>query len=232
MSIKILVVDDEVKIIEVVKAYLETQGYQVFTAENGRKALEVFTKVEPNLVLLDLMLPDISGEQVCASLRKVSRVPIIMLTAKVAEEEMLRGMDIGADDYVTKPFSPRQLVARVKALLRRCEEEKGLMANILESRELTVDLSKHQAMIHGKVVNVTHSEFNILSLLIKNPQKVFTRDELIEKGFNDEYEGYDRVIDTHIKNLRQKIEADPKRPKFIKTVHGVGYTFGGDENEI
>jgi len=230
---KVLIVDDEIKIIEVVKAYLEAQGYQVFTATTGSQAIEVFEEVGPKLVLLDLMLPDMSGEEVCIELRKTSRVPIIMLTAKVTEEDVLHGLEIGADDYVTKPFSPRQLMARVKAHLRRSDDEKGLLANVLQSDdgELSVDLSKHLVSVSGFAASVTPNEFNILSLLIRNPKRVFTRDELIEKCFGDEYDGFDRVIDTHIKNLRQKIEEDARNPKYIKTVHGVGYTFGNGGGE-
>ncbi|MEI6603343.1 MAG: response regulator transcription factor [Clostridia bacterium] len=231
---KILVVDDEANIVEVVQAYLEAEGFRVFSAANGREALAVFAEVEPHLVLLDLMLPDLSGEDVCIQLRKTSRVPIIMLTAKVTEEAVLHGLEIGADDYVTKPFSPRQLMARVKALLRRADEEKGRLAHVLESADgvLQVDLTKHLVKAGDFVANVTPNEFNLLSLFMRNPQRVFTREELIEKCFGDEYEGFDRVIDTHIKNLRQKIELDSRDPKYIKTVHGVGYTFGGGSNEV
>ena len=226
---KILVVDDEAKIVEVVKAYLEAEGFEVFEASNGREAFKVFAEAEPDLVLLDLMLPDVTGEEICIQLRKTSRVPIIMLTAKVTEDAVLRGLEIGADDYVTKPFSPKQLMARVKALLRRSEDDKGLMAHTLlsEDGELKVDLYRHQVKIGGFAASVTPNEFNILSLLIRNPHRVFSREELIEKCFGDEYDGFDRVIDTHIKNLRQKIEEDPRDPKYIKTVHGVGYAFGG-----
>jgi len=227
--VKILLVDDEAKIRDVVKAYLEAEGFQVLEAENGAQALKLFDEEQVDLLVLDLMLPDISGEEVCRRLRQFSRVPIIMLTAKVAEDDLLKGLDIGADDYVTKPFSPRQLMARIKALLRRTEADRSVLADTLQSGDLCVDFSKHQAVLGGSVVNITPSEFNILSLLIRNPQKVFTREELIELSFGDDYEGFDRVVDTHIKNLRQKIEADPKNPIFIKTVHGIGYTFGGEK---
>ncbi|MEI6131604.1 MAG: response regulator transcription factor [Bacillota bacterium] len=229
MATKILVVDDESKIAEVVKAYLEAEGFEVCLAENGREALSAFVDEQPNLVLLDLMLPDLSGEEVCIALRKTSRVPIIMVTAKVTEDAVLRGLEIGADDYVTKPFSPRQLVARVKALLRRSDDEKGVLANVLVSDdgELKVDLSKHNVIAGGFEANLTPNEYNILVLLMKNPQRVFSREELIERCFGDDYEGFDRVIDTHVKNLRQKIEVEPRTPKYVRTVHGLGYAFGG-----
>jgi DNA-binding response OmpR family regulator len=229
-NIKVLIVDDEEKITEVVKSYLEKSGFKVYCAYNGNEALELFDKVNPRLVVLDLMLPDMSGEDICRSIRKKSRVPIIMLTARVEEESILNGLGIGADDYVTKPFSPRQLVARAIALLRRSEDEIMLLSNIqsFNSGELIIDSIKHEVKKDGQVVNLTPNEFKILMTLVKYPNKAFTRDELVFLVLGDDYEGYDRTIDTHIKNLRQKIEQDVKSPVYILTVYGVGYKFGGE----
>lgn len=227
---RILVVDDEEKIAEVVKSYLEKSGFKVYCAFNGREALELFEKLNPQLIVLDLMLPDISGEDICRSIRKKSRVPIIMLTAKVEEESILNGLGIGADDYVTKPFSPRQLVARVIALLRRSEDGIMPLANVLSYNdgELVIDSIKHEVKKDGIPVNLTPSEFKVLMTLVKYPQKAFTREELVYLVLGEDYEGYDRTIDTHVKNLRQKIEPDFKTPKYILTVYGVGYKFGGE----
>lgn len=229
MQNKILVVDDEEKIVEVVKSYLENDNYIVYTAYNGKQAIEIFNKVNPSLVILDLMLPDMTGEEICKKLRKESRVPIIMLTAKVNEEDILGGLDIGADDYVTKPFSPRQLIARVRALLRRSEDE-SVLANILSynNDNLMIDSIKHEVKKSGKIANLTPNEYKILMCLIKHPKKIFTREELISIALGEDFDGYDRTIDTHIKNLRQKIEDDSKAPRYILTAHGVGYKFGGE----
>jgi DNA-binding response OmpR family regulator len=229
-NIKILVVDDEEKIAEVVKSYLENSGFKVYCAYSGNEALELFEKINPRLLVLDLMLPDISGEDVCRTIRKKSRVPIIMMTAKVEEESILNGLGIGADDYVTKPFSPRQLVARVIALLRRSDDEIMPLSNVLSfnNGELLVDSVKHEIKKDGLPVNLTPNEYKILMALIKYPQKAFTRDELVFLVLGDDYEGYDRTIDTHVKNLRQKIEPDVRTPKYILTVYGVGYKFGGE----
>ena len=229
-NIKVLVVDDEEKIAEVVKSYLEKSGFKVYCAYSGNEALELFTRINPKLVVLDLMLPDMSGEDICRTIRKKSRVPIIMLTAKVEEESILNGLGIGADDYVTKPFSPRQLVARVIALLRRSDDEIMPLSNELSfnNGELLVDSVKHEIKRNGQPVNLTPNEFKILMALIKYPQKAFTRDELVFLVLGEDYEGYDRTIDTHVKNLRQKIEPDVRTPKYILTVYGVGYKFGGE----
>lgn len=227
---KILVVDDEPKIVEVVQSYLENSGYEVYTAYNGRQALVVFEKVDLSLIILDLMLPDISGEDICKTIRKKSRVPIIMLTAKSAEDDLLNGLDIGADDYVMKPFSPKQLVARVSAVIRRSQDDSGLLANVFtfNNDELAVDIIKHEVKRQDTVIGLTPIEFNILKNLVKYSKRVFTREDLINFALDEHFEGYDRVIDTHIKNLRQKIETDPRNPKYIITVYGVGYRFGGD----
>lgn len=226
----ILIVDDEAKIVEVIKSYLESSGYEVYTASNGEAALASFERNQPSLIILDLMLPDISGEEVCRRLRKQSRVPIIMLTAKIEEKDILNGLDIGADEYVTKPFSPRQLVARVAALLRRAEEDTIPLARIMSffNDDLVIDFQSYEVKKNGDVVNLTPNEFKILGALLKYPQKVFTREELIRYVMGEDFDGYNRIIDTHIKNLRQKIETDSRNPKYILTVHGIGYKFGGE----
>ena len=227
---KILVVDDEPKIVEVISSYLSKTGYTVYEAFTGREALETFHRVNPALVVLDLMLPDLSGEEICKALRKESRVPIIMLTAKVGEEDILQGLGMGADDYITKPFSPRQLVARIGAVLRRTENDLMPLSNVLSFNhdDLVIDYNSHGVKKAGAPVSLTPSEFKLLTILVKYPKKVFTRNELIYLVMGEDYDGFDRSIDTHIKNLRQKIETDHKHPDYVLTVHGVGYRFGGD----
>ncbi|MFV9567699.1 response regulator transcription factor [Thermoanaerobacter mathranii] len=227
MDKKILVVDDEIKILEVVKSYLEREGFSVITETNGNNVLDTFKKEKPDLVILDLMLPGISGEELCKRIRQFSNVPILMLTAKVQESDKINGFSIGADDYLTKPFSPRELVMRVKAILRRTTDDVPLAEVIsFNNDDLVVDFKAHTVKKKGVVVNLTPNEFKILKFLIRNPNRVFTREELIEKVMGFDYEGYDRTIDAHIKNLRQKIEDDTKNPTYIKTVYGVGYKFG------
>lgn len=227
---KILVVDDEPKIVEVVKSYLEHSGYEVFTAFDGKQAVSQFEKVNPDLIVLDLMLPDITGEDICKIVRKQSRVPIIMLTAKVEEEDILRGLDIGADDYVIKPFSPKQLVARVVAVLRRTSEDPVALSNIISfnNGEIVIDNLSHEVRKNSEAINLTPNEYKIFLTLVKYPNKTFTREELIVMALGDDFEGFDRTVDTHIKNLRQKIEDDPKDPKYLITVHGVGYRLGSN----
>jgi DNA-binding response OmpR family regulator len=227
---KILVVDDEVKIVEVVKSYLENRGYPVDVAYSGKDALDKFEKVNPCLIILDLMLPDIPGEEICQMIRRRSRVPIIMLTAKVDEKDILRGLNIGADDYVTKPFSLRQLVARVEAVLRRVSDDPVPLSSIISfnNGDLVIDTLKYEVKKNGNTVNLTPSEYKLLMTMIKYPDKTFTREELISMAFGDDFDGYDRTIDAHIKNIRQKIESDLKNPKYILTVHGIGYRFGGE----
>lgn len=227
---KILIVDDEMKIVEVVKSYLENSGYSVCEAYNGKEALDKFEKENPALIVLDLMLPDMTGEEICNTLRKKSRVPIIMLTAKVEEEDVLKGLNIGADDYVTKPFSPRQLVARVKTVLRRASDALVPLSSLISfnNDELVIDTLKYEVKRYGKIINLTPNEYKLLLTMVKYPDKTFTREELISIGLGEDFNGYDRTIDTHIKNIRQKIESDPKNPKYILTIHGIGYRFGGE----
>ncbi|HEX2926781.1 MAG TPA: response regulator transcription factor [Ruminiclostridium sp.] len=227
---KILVVDDESKIVDVVKSYLEHGGYRVYTAYDGKQAMEAFNETNPDLIILDLMLPDISGEEICKQIRINSSVPIIMLTAKVSDNEIINGLDIGADDYVLKPFSPKQLLARVTAVLRRTvqgtaeEEAKFTFFN----EDLVIDSFKHEVCKAGNIINLTPNEYKILLTMAGYPKKTFTREELISMALGDDFEGFDRTVDTHIKNLRQKIEDDPKEPKYLVTVHGIGYRFAGE----
>jgi len=227
---RILVVDDEQKIVEVVKSYLEHSGFEVYTAYNGKQALELFEKVNPALIVLDLMLPDISGEEICKTIRKQSRVPIIMLTAKVEEEDILKGLDNGADDYVIKPFSPKQLIARIVAVLRRTSEDPVPLSNYISFNDgdIVINNIKHEVRKNGNVINLTPNEYKILLTMVKYPNKTFTREELISMALGDDFEGFDRTVDTHIKNLRQKIEDDPKEPKYLITIHGIGYRLGGE----
>jgi DNA-binding response OmpR family regulator len=228
-NIKILIVDDEEKIVEVIKSYIENEGFSTAVAYNGKQALEQYKSFKPDLVVLDLMLPDISGEEVCIQIRSIGATPIIMLTAKVEEENILEGLNIGADDYITKPFSPKQLIARVKAVLRRtqnaAEDENTLVYN---HQDLVINVESHSVKKGGLAVSLTPAEFEILLKLARHPKKVFTREELITFVLGEDYEGYDRTIDTHIKNLRQKIETNTKDPQYVVTVYGVGYKFGGE----
>ncbi|MDF2632223.1 MAG: response regulator transcription factor [Caproiciproducens sp.] len=221
----ILIVDDEPKIVDVVKSYLERNNYIVYVAYNGKEAYEKFERKNPSLIILDWMLPDTTGVEICKTLRQKSNVPIILLTAKVEEENILQGLRIGADDYVTKPFSPRQLVARVEAILRRAGDDSPQVLSF-RNGELIVDFDGRDVKINGNSVSLTPNEFKIVYALSKYPQKVFTREELITIVCGVDFDGFDRVIDTNIKNIRQKIEQDTKNPQFILTVHGVGYKFG------
>lgn len=225
---KILVVDDETKIVNAIKAYLENSDYVIFTAFDGEQALKLFDEVNPDLVILDLMLPKISGEVICQTIRKKSRIPIIMLTAKIQENDIINGFNIGADDYLTKPFSPRELVVRVASLLRRSTEGISPLFNNMSwnNRELEVDFNEMLVKKNGIDAKLTPNEFKLFSTLIKYPKKSFTREELIESAFGYEYDGYERTIDSHIKNLRIKIEDDSSSPKYIITVRGIGYKFG------
>ena len=225
---KILVVDDEKKIVDVIVSYLEHNNFDVKYCINGNEALEYFNKYNFDLIILDLMLPDISGEDVCRVIRKTSKVPIIMLTAKVDEFNILEGLNIGADDYITKPFSPKELVARVFAILRRVSSKEEPLMNVFDfnNGELIVDTIKFEVVKNNKIINLTPNEFKILKILVMYPKKTFTRDELISTALGNDFLGYDRTIDSHIKNLRHKIEDDPKIPKYIKTIYGVGYRFG------
>jgi len=221
----ILIVDDEEKIVQVVRAYLEKSGYRVVSAQNGTDALEIYQSKQPDLLILDLMLPDISGEEICRRIRTKSRTPVIMLTAKVAEESLLDGFSMGADDYITKPFSPRELLVRVDAVLRRTSEKAVADIFRFDNDRIVVDLSKGRIVKDCDVLKLTSTEFQILEVFLKNPGRVFSRDDIIQFSFGGNFDGYDRTIDSHIKNLRGKLEDNPKLPRFIHTVHGRGYKF-------
>ena len=218
---KILVVDDDVKTVELVKLYLNRDGYRVLTAYDGIEALHLARESHPDLIVLDLMLPGVDGLEICRILRTESDVPIIMLTAMTTDQDRLTGLDLGADDYVTKPFSPRELAARVRAVLRRLPGERG--PEKIEHGELTLNFLKHEAFLAGKPLNLTPVEFKLLGVLVKEPGRVFSRSQIIEKALGYDFDGFDRTIDVHILNLRRKIEPDPRHPRYIKTVYGAGY---------
>lgn len=218
---KVLVVDDDAKTVELVKLYLNRDGYRVFTADDGHEALRLARENHPDLIVLDLMLPGISGLEVCRILREESDVPIIMLTALTTDEDRLRGLDLGADDYVTKPFSPRELAARVRAVLRRLPGERG--PERLEHGTLTVDFLKHEAFLGGKSLNLTPIEFKLLGALVREPGRVFSRAQIIDRALGQDFNGFDRTIDVHILKLRRKLEPDPHHPRYLKTVYGAGY---------
>lgn len=225
---KILVIEDEPKIQHIIKAYLEKEGFQVETASDGPTGLALAQNGRPDLIILDLMLPGLSGENLLTRFRQESEIPIIIVSAKSSEDERIFGLTIGADDYLVKPFSPRELVARVLAHLRRSGNIAASGSNLsFNDRYLQINEVQHEVIRDGKPVNLTPTEFKILQILSQSPGQVFKRGQLVEKiqGYN--YEGYDRTIDSHIKNLRQKIEPNPEEPLFILTVFGVGYKFGG-----
>lgn len=224
MGRKILIVDDEKKIVNVVRGYLQKAGLSVVVAYNGEQALTVFRHEQPDLVLLDLNLPEMDGLDVARTLRQDSAVPIIMLTARIEEPDRLIGLELGADDYIVKPFSPREVVARVRAVLRRTEGE-TTPPSILRAGDVTLDTAKHTITVGTKPVELTPTEFDLLATLMQHPGRVFARAQLLDAVRGQVYEGYERTIDAHIKNLRQKIGDSPKSPRFILTVFGVGYRF-------
>jgi len=218
---RVLVVDDDVKTVELVKLYLNRDGYKVLTAYDGVEALRLARESHPDLIVLDLMLPGIEGLEVCRTLRGESDVPIIMLTARTTNEDKLTGLGLGADDYVTKPFSPQELAARVRAVLRRLPGERG--PDEIECGQLNVNFLRYEASLAGRPLNLTMVEFKLLGILVKEPGRVFSRAQLIEKALGYDFEGFDRTIDVHILNLRRKLEPDPSRPRYIRTVYGAGY---------
>jgi len=228
MQVDILIVEDEVKILEVLEAYLKKSGYGVITAINGNEAIYKYKQYNPKLIILDLMLPDISGEKICEIIRKESEVPIIMLTAKVEEESILKCFSLGTDDYITKPFSPKQVVARVNAVLKRALNYKQDNVLSFNKGNLVINLDTYEVRQGNNLIELTPSEFKILLALCESPKKVFSRGELLDRALGDDSDVYDRIIDSHIKNLRSKIEDNSKNPKYILTVHGIGYKFGGE----
>ena len=218
---KILVVDDDIRTVELVKLYLNRDGYRVISASDGIEALLLARESHPDLVVLDIMLPGIDGLEICRTLRNESDVPIIMLTAMTTDDDRLKGLDLGADDYVTKPFSPRELAARVRAVLRRLPGERG--PDKVCYGPLIVNYLEHQAYLSNRPLNLSPVEFKLLGVFVKEPGRVFSRAEIIEKAMGYDFDGFDRTIDVHILKLRRKLEPDPRRPKYIKTVYGAGY---------
>lgn len=221
----VLVVDDEPKIRELVRSYLEREGYSVLEAGTGQRALETASRAEPDLIVLDLMLPDVSGEEVARSIRSISDTPIIMLTAKAAEDDRVAGLRLGADDYLVKPFSPRELVARVEAVLRRSIDSRSEPGLSFDGGVLSIDRETREVTVEGQPVELTRSEFDLLFTLASRPGRVFSRYELVTRVQGYDYEGYDRTVDAHVKNLRRKLGDDPRSPRFVTTVTGVGYKF-------
>lgn len=229
-NINILVVDDEKTIVDVIEIYLKREGYTVFTASNGNEALKIFDNKKINLIILDLMLPDISGEEICKKIKNQIDIPIIMLTAKVNEDDVLNGFKQGADDYVIKPFSVKQLIARVTAILRRYKVNENKIISF-NSGDLIIDKDKCEVKKKGEIVKLTPSEYKLLLIFSENNKKLFTRNELLDKAIGEEIDAIDRIIDAHIKNLRSKIEDNSKEPKYILTVYGMGYKFDGKKDD-
>jgi two-component system, OmpR family, response regulator RegX3 len=221
----ILVVDDERKIRDLVRSYLELEGYAVLVADTGERALQAASRSEPDLVVLDLGLPDLPGEEVARTLRTGSNVPIIILTAKSSEDDRVSGLRLGADDYLTKPFSPRELVARVDAVLRRAVGSREHRMSFGDGH-LVIDRESREVVVDGFAVEMTRSEFDLLQILASHAGRVFSRYELINRVQGYDYDGYERTIDQHVKNLRRKLHDDPKQPRYIVTAIGVGYKFG------
>ncbi|GAB4517351.1 MAG: response regulator transcription factor [Anaerolineae bacterium] len=230
---RVLVVDDDKEIVRLLRAYLEQAGYQVFIAYDGETALHVLRRERPSLVVLDLMLPDRDGWDITRMVRSDSgleNTPIIMLTARVEDTDKIIGLELGADDYVTKPFNPREVVARVRSVLRRTASEGKNAEQVLQVGSLMMDLYRREVTMEGHSLELTPTEYQILKALMENPGYAFTRAELIEQSLGYDYESLERSLDSHIKNLRKKIESDPKNPAYIQTVYGVGYRLGGELN--
>lgn len=222
----ILIVEDEPKILELLEAFLSKEGYIVFKAEDGREALDIFNKEDIHLLILDLMIPKISGEEVCKKVRSKSDIPIIMLTAKAEEEDKLEGLEIGADDYITKPFSIKELASRINVIMRRCYSDSPTADKfVFNDGDLEINMKTFEVLKNGVDMKFTPNEFKILKLLISNRGMALERDLILEKVIGIDFEGIDRTIDVHIKNIRQKIEDNPRKPKYIKTVYAVGYKF-------
>ena len=224
---KILIVEDEEKIVSVIEAYLNHAGYETLSAGDGKAALDVFEQERPDAVLLDRMLPELSGDEVLRAIRRLSDAPVLMLTAKGSENDVVEGLKLGADGYVVKPFRPRELVARLEALLRRFGPSDASAVSNYNSGDLKVDIAQHKVWRSGREITLTPNEFKLLSAFVRQPAKVFTREELILCAFGFSYEGFERTIDSHIKNLRAKLEDKADEPQYILTTRGVGYRFGG-----
>jgi two-component system, OmpR family, alkaline phosphatase synthesis response regulator PhoP len=221
---QILVVDDEPRIVEICRDYLERAGFQVLTAGNGADALTIARTKQPDLVVLDLGLPKMDGLDVTRALRKYSNVPIIMLTARVEESDKLIGLELGADDYLTKPFSPRELVARVRAVFRRTDIGPG-RGDVIRASDVTLDVPRMRARVDERLIELTSTEFELLATMMRQPGRVFTRGQLLDAIRGEQVESFERAIDAHVKNLRRKLEGDPSNPRYVLTVYGVGYKF-------
>jgi len=226
----VLIVDDDVKLVKLLQTYFEKEGYMAYSANDGLDALQVVREKKPDIMVLDLMLPGLDGLDVCRKIRKDNDIPIIMLTARDEESDRLIGLEIGADDYVTKPFSPKEVVARAKTILRRANKE-VVRSEPIQVGALIIDLERHQVTNGGQIVDVTPTEFKIMELLAANAGKVYSRLQIVEQIQGHSCEGYERTIDAHIKNLRRKIETNPKEPQHIQTVYGIGYKFAGETDE-
>ena len=224
MNRTILVVDDDKKIVDLVSLYLKRDGYSVLAAYDGQEALDTARRKQPDLIVLDLLLPELDGTDVCRLLRAESSVPIIMLTARSTDDDKLLGLDIGADDYLTKPFNPRELVARIRAVLRRATPDEEPVEDV-RFGDLTVSFVRHEVFLQSRPVSLTPTEFRLLETLVKNPGRAFSRADLLDRAFGYDYDGVERTVDVHIMNLRRKIEPEPGRPRFVTTVPGVGYRF-------
>ena len=224
---RVLVVEDDAKTADIVKMYLEKDGYIVLTAHDGPQGLAAARSNDPDLIVLDLLLPALSGLDICRAIRSERPTPIIMLTALSTEPDKLAGLDLGADDYISKPFSPRELVARVRAVLRRAAQEKPEEnPHSLTYGKISLDLEQCTLHLNGQEVRTTPTEFRILAVLMREPGRVFSRGQLVEKALGYNYEGMERTVDVHILNLRRKIEPDPNHPEYLRTVYGMGYKFG------
>jgi two-component system alkaline phosphatase synthesis response regulator PhoP len=226
--VKILVIDDEANILRLVRDYLEQSGYKVLTAANAETGLHALRWETPDLLVLDLGLPDQDGWDLTRQIRsdrQLSNIPIIMLTARVDDSDRIIGLELGADDYITKPFNPREVVARVRAVLRRTSSAKSTTSRRISNGDLTLDLGEHTLTLRGEQVDLTPTEFELLSLFMENPGHTYTREELLEKTLGYSYEGTSRTLDSHIRNLRHKIEPDPADPIYIETVYRIGYRF-------
>jgi DNA-binding response OmpR family regulator len=224
MAKTIMVVDDEKRLVSLVESYLKQEGYRVVSAYNGREALTVAQRESPDLIVLDVMMPEMDGYEFMRNHRTDHNTPIILLTARVDDEEKVIGLEVGADDYMTKPFRPRELVARVRAILRRAGEREPA-AKVLKAEDIVLNRDQHTVQVSDQYVDLTPSEFDILSALMTSPGRVYSRLDLLDIIQGVRYEGYERTIDTHIKNLRGKIESDPRTPHYIETVYGSGYRF-------
>jgi DNA-binding response OmpR family regulator len=220
----ILVVDDEAKLRQMIRVYLEQENYRVVEAGNGRDALYVAREAKPDLIILDLMMPEMNGYDFMRAFSKEAEIPVIMLTARVEDQDKILGLELGADDYVTKPFNVRELTARVRAVLRRGQRATN-EPDLLRAADIVLDRTKVTVSVGGRDVDLTRSEFELLAVLISSPGRVFSRLDLLDRMSGDAYEGYERTVDVHIRNLRSKIESDPKHPKYVETVYGMGYRF-------